>query len=166
MNLRTVSKLGLLKWRGDVLSLGCVFYVFLTEGTHPFGEGFSNPVNTRAKAINLTSCSLSAMKTPRIYDNITELQESASMLGLVSKMIKNNAVERPTMAQVAEELESKWNGNLSEKAQLECAQTLYNFLRRACKNYVNVHIVSTSLIMTVSSIRNKFNLNWINLRLS
>jgi hypothetical protein len=47
------------------------------------------------------------MKQPRIYVNMTELQESASMLGLLSKMINNEAVNRPTMAQVAEELDSK-----------------------------------------------------------
>ena len=39
----------------DVFSLGCVFYVFLTEGTHPFGEGLSIPVNIKAKASNLSS---------------------------------------------------------------------------------------------------------------
>ena len=39
----------------DVFSMGCVFYVFLTEGTHPFGEGFTIPVNIKANAFNLTN---------------------------------------------------------------------------------------------------------------
>jgi hypothetical protein len=53
------------------------------------------------------SCLLQAMKTQGIYVNMTELQESASMLGLVSKMIENEAVNRPTMSQVDEEFDSK-----------------------------------------------------------
>jgi hypothetical protein len=72
--------------------------LFLSKGTHSLGEGFSLPVNINAKAFNLTSKLLvTSNYTPRIYVNMTELQESASMLGLAHKMIDNEAVIRPTI---------------------------------------------------------------------
>jgi serine/threonine protein kinase len=91
----------------DVFSLGCVFYVFLTEGTHPFGEGFFRSTSRQRYLICQVSCLLPAMKNTCLKVNMTELQESASMLGLVTKMIENDAVNRPTMAQVAEDLDGK-----------------------------------------------------------
>ena len=39
----------------DVFALGCTFFMFLTRGTHPFGQGFSIAPNILAGKSNLES---------------------------------------------------------------------------------------------------------------
>jgi serine/threonine protein kinase len=40
---------------GDVFALGCVFYYYLTKGTHPFGDPFTVPNNILSGNYNLDS---------------------------------------------------------------------------------------------------------------
>ena len=38
----------------DIFSMGCLFYGFLTKGKHPFGSGFTIPVNILSSQFNLS----------------------------------------------------------------------------------------------------------------
>ena len=65
----------------DVFSLGCVFYQFLTNGTHPFGDHSSAESNIIRNKFNLSSktfCPLSTLYPIDIYSMITLYPQDCS----------------------------------------------------------------------------------------
>jgi serine/threonine protein kinase len=92
----------------DVFALGCTFFMFLTRGTHPFGQGFSIAPNILEGKSDLQSrLALIQFNCNFVHDtrvSIEELPRNHFAYKLIEKMIDQSPDRRPPITEICEAL--------------------------------------------------------------